>query len=262
MKDNIDKFKDLINTMIYEDSSNIERNQTSNRDNPHSTLINVHINIQNVSIKLPKKSSRTFDTIAASLLMAVGITLFLLTPPAAAQVRNQNKLQEAQQFMTSCAGYKGDSGEYCRMGQREFAENWADALAGRLSSWRNLAFFFSHYEKDENTVGIIYSPQSACAWRMAIIFSKSDEIRPSDKTNAAQDCYRFSDEEISKISKTARITLNNIHLIGEDDPQAPWADHSPAIAPNCLDSTVTPLSADPAPKSTFVRPPGCPKFGK
>ena len=102
----------------------------------------------------------------------IAAALALLTATSAnAQVRSPQKLKEAEQFFVSCNKYKDDNFEMCKLGQKDFSEDYADAFAGRLVSWRNIAFFFSHnhsygaYE-DPHVEGISLNMLHACAGRV------------------------------------------------------------------------------------------------
>jgi hypothetical protein len=181
--------------------------------------------------------------------------LLALSLPAAAQTRSPTSLKEPQAFLQSCSGYSGDGEELCRMGQKEFSENYADAMAGRLSSWVNLSYFFYGSSDNIETFGIRPDRQSACKWALAVVFSASSDLNIGSISTADRRCTGFSVSQFEADVKAARDIVQRIKLIDEDSPKAPWAEPAQKINPACLDSSVAPLNG-PAPPP-FVPPPGC-----
>ncbi len=162
----------------------------------------------------------------------VALTLIVAAfSPAYSQTRSPSALKSAQQFFVPCDRYHGTQLEFCKFGQKEFSEDWADANAGRLVSWRNVAFFFSRrgaiYSNPEEYMGIKQNLAAACAWRLAVIAAPNVEPTSADRTNAAQDCDGFNQADLDHIRAVALTIVRNTPIRDEEDPKAPWADPTP-----------------------------------
>ena len=182
----------------------------------------------------------------------------VLAAPAAAQHRSPAALLEAQKELLPCAIYTSKDGiAICESAQTSFRENYADAMAGRLDSWRNMAYFFAPTEIGATHYGIKVDAETSCMWRYAIVISKSDEIWQTDRARVGFACDQFTGDTLSAIHSRARDLVRRVKVVPETSRKAPWYDPRSDVDPKCLDSTVTPLGSPQLPP--FVPPAGCPK---
>ncbi len=159
--------------------------------------------------------------------MRFGLALALLLASSAANAAGpqaQSVAQEAQIHLTSCSEYTGDDGDLCRLGQRNFVENYTDATAGRLDSWRNLSFFYTSDGKNPQVWGIKSDVNAACSWRLAVLLTGSDEIWSTDVANAHYSCRSLAPAAFSTALGHARDIVRRVKVVAEDNPKAPWYD--------------------------------------
>ena len=181
--------------------------------------------------------------------------------PAYAQPANKAAEAEARGFLVPCNQVAASDREFCTQNHANFLDDYVHAMAGEPDSIEEMTHFFGTWPTTDPRPwrpGIRSDRQEGCAWMLVqAAFTPSPQARDNLAVQIYQACIDFTAQA------RLAIWLRATDLVGQirTHPTTPPPDDDVPLTDaekRCLDSTVTPLSAEPDTSPPAEPLPGCP----